>query len=217
VAHEYPFDWKRTLAFAPHQDTAAMVYLNSRRRHGDPNAPIQTPREEGDARLAVSQALTDAIHPDTGTRLFPRVIDLVREHGIDPAALGYPDLIALPDDPYWVRTRLSSGRNWVEPDSSLPGTHRPEGIVTLCSSGVTPGASSSADLQDVAPTVLALLGMPIPEHMEGRAFAGEARTSSLRFDRPSAAVAAPHEPTFEYTPEEQAVIEQRLADLGYLE
>ena len=31
VAAQFPFDWKRTLAFAPHQDTAAMVYLNSRR------------------------------------------------------------------------------------------------------------------------------------------------------------------------------------------
>ena len=27
VTAQYPFDWKRTLAFAPHQDTAAMVYV----------------------------------------------------------------------------------------------------------------------------------------------------------------------------------------------
>jgi len=27
----------------------------------------------------------------------------------------------------------------------------------------------------------------------------------------------PHSPPFEYTPEEQAIIERRLADLGYLE
>ena len=31
---QYPFDWKRTLAFAPHQDTAAMVYVNCAARHG---------------------------------------------------------------------------------------------------------------------------------------------------------------------------------------
>ncbi len=29
IAAQFPFDWKRTLAFAPHQDTAAMIYLNS--------------------------------------------------------------------------------------------------------------------------------------------------------------------------------------------
>ena len=33
------FDWKRTLAFAPHQDTAAMVYLNSAARHGGVKTP----------------------------------------------------------------------------------------------------------------------------------------------------------------------------------
>ena len=49
VAAQFPFDWKRTLAFAPHQDTAAMVYLNSteRRRRGpagDPPADRRGPR-----------------------------------------------------------------------------------------------------------------------------------------------------------------------------
>jgi hypothetical protein len=34
VAAQYRFDWKRTLAFAPHQDTAAMVYVNCAARHG---------------------------------------------------------------------------------------------------------------------------------------------------------------------------------------
>ena len=29
LSAQFPFDWKRTLAFAPHQDTAAMVYVNS--------------------------------------------------------------------------------------------------------------------------------------------------------------------------------------------
>ena len=40
----------------------------------------------------------------------------------------------------------------------------------------------------------------------------------MRQDPPAEAVAAgPHRSQFEYTPEEQAIIEQRLADLGYLE
>src|SRR5918998_1965375 len=50
VAAQFPFDWKRTLAFAPHQDTAAMVYLNSRARHA--GAPLATPRQVDDAREA---------------------------------------------------------------------------------------------------------------------------------------------------------------------
>src|SRR5271165_1717206 len=58
VAAQYPFDWKRTLAFAPHQDTAAMVYLNSTARH--PGAPLETPRQADEALAATVDALTRA-------------------------------------------------------------------------------------------------------------------------------------------------------------
>lgn len=42
---------------------------------------------------------------------------------------------------------------------------------------------------------------------------------SIREDGPSSPLVGPHvpRPQFDYTPEEQAIIEQRLADLGYLE
>ena len=41
--------------------------------------------------------------------------------------------------------------------------------------------------------------------------------SSFRRDPGHEALAGNHQAGFEYTPEEQALIEQRLADLGYLE
>ena len=44
-----------------------------------------------------------------------------------------------------------------------------------------------------------------------------AELPTMRQDPPANPVAGPHRPQFEYTPEEQAIIEQRLADLGYLE
>ena len=43
VSAQFPFDWKRTLAFAPHQDTAAMVYVNSPSRCGPPDRPALHP------------------------------------------------------------------------------------------------------------------------------------------------------------------------------
>ena len=39
----------------------------------------------------------------------PRSSPPPRAYQIDPAREGYPDLIALPDEPYWVRTKLTSG------------------------------------------------------------------------------------------------------------
>jgi hypothetical protein len=215
VQAQFPFDWNRTLAFAPHQDTAAMVYMNATTRR--PGAPLTTPRQVDDARNAAAAALAEARHPETGVPLFPRVIATGEAYGIDPAREGYPDLIALPDEAYWVRTKLAPGRNWVEADANLPGTHRPEGVVALRATGVAPGRTLSAELIDVTPTILKVLGLPIPSHVEGSPLSCVSSLPSTRLDVPHDAVTGPHQPDFEYTPEEQAIIEQRLADLGYLE
>jgi len=212
VAAQFPFDWKRTLAFAPHQDTAAMVYLNTTTRNAD--APLATPRQIDDALEAAHGALAEAKHPETGALLFPNIVSTAKEYGIDPVAEGYPDLIALPDDPYWVRTKLGPGRAWVEPDANLPGTHRPEGVVAACGPGINPGRNLAVNLRDVTPTVLALLGEAVPAHVQGTPMPF---VKPSRRDAPSAPIPAPHADQFEYTAEEQAIIEQRLADLGYLE
>jgi len=223
IEAQFPFDWSRTLAFAPHQDTAAMVYLNSSARR--PGAPLRNPRQVDEARAAASAALAEARHPETGVQLFPKVIDVAADYGVDPAREGYPDLLALPEENYWVRTKLAPGRAWVEADADLPGTHRPEGVVVLAAPGVTAGRTLNADLIDVAPTILNFFGLPAPASMEGKPLTALAERSptaptsatTIREDAPSPAIVGPHRAQFDYSPEDQAIIEQRLADLGYLE
>jgi predicted AlkP superfamily phosphohydrolase/phosphomutase len=215
VVSQFPFDWKRTLAFAPHQDTAAMVYLNSTARRA--GAPLSTPRQIDEARAEASAALAEAHHPETGAPLFPHIVATAEAYQLDPAREGYPDLIALPVESYWVRTKLAPGKAWVEADPNLPGTHRPEGIIALAGPGIAPGRTLRAELIDVAPTILKLFGLPIPGHIEGKPLGCLCDLPTTRQDPPASAVAGPHRPQFEYTPEEQAIIEQRLADLGYLE
>jgi predicted AlkP superfamily phosphohydrolase/phosphomutase len=223
---QFPFDWKRTLAFAPHQDTAAMVYVNCAARHGGmkTSAPRMTPRQIDDARAAAASALAEAKHPETGAPLFPQIIATAEAYSIDPTREGYPDLIGLPDEPYWVRTKLTTGLSWVEADPNLPGTHRPEGIVALAGAGLAPGRYLKAHLIDTTPTILALLGLGIPAHVEGKPIAGAVTHAAdpqgfaaIRQDADEDVLDGPHRKPFEYTAEEQGIIEQRLADLGYLE
>lgn len=216
VTAQWPLDWKRTLAFAPHQDTAAMVYLNSVDRRA--NAPLRTARQIDDARNGAAVALATARHHETGKPLFTQVICVAEEYGVDPAQVGYPDLIALPDEPYWVRTKLASGRRWVEPDPLLPGTHRPEGVIALAGAGLDLGKTLRANLRDVAPTILSLLGEPIPEYMEGGVIGTPETREITAHKAHGVAYSGPHTAQgFEYSAEEQALIEQRLSDLGYLE
>jgi hypothetical protein len=203
-----------------------MVYVNCAARHGDvkTTAPRMTPRQIDEARTAAAGALADAKHPDTGSPLFPQIIETADAYQIDPTREGYPDLIALPDEPYWVRTKLTSGLSWVEPDPNLPGTHRPEGIVALAGTGLVTGRYLKAHLIDATPTILALLGVAIPAHVEGKPIVGRATTPEethafavTRQDAADDLREGPHRTPFEYTSEEQALIEQRLAELGYLE
>jgi predicted AlkP superfamily phosphohydrolase/phosphomutase len=226
ISSQFPFDWKRTLAFAPHQDTAAMVYVNSAARQGltRHTAPLFTPRQIDDACEAAAQALGEAKHPETGRPLFPQIIPTARTYQLDPAREGYPDLIALPDEPYWVRTRLTGNGSWVSPDPNLPGTHRPQGIFALTGAGLPPGRTIHARLIDATPTILNLLGLPIPSFIEGRPITGQPASEEhqcnftpIRHDPPQEALDGPHRRPFDYSAEEQAIIEQRLADLGYLE
>lgn len=203
-----------------------MVYVNSAARQGITRhtAPLFTPRQIDDACRTAAAALLEAHHPETGRPLFPKIIPTASAYNLDPAREGYPDLIALPDDPYWVRTRLTGNGSWVTPDPNLPGTHRPEGIVALAGTGLASGRTLKARLIDATPTILNLLGLPIPNHVEGRPITGDATTPDLkstfiptRQDGPEVVLEGPHRRQFEFTAEEQAILEQRLADLGYLE
>jgi predicted AlkP superfamily phosphohydrolase/phosphomutase len=183
-----------------------------------------SPRQIDEARSAAAAALAEARHPETGRPLFPLIIPTAEAYQLDPASEGYPDLIALPDEPFWVRTKLSSSPRWVEPDANLPGTHRPEGIVALSGVDIPAGRNLKANLTDATPTILALLGLPIPAHIEGQpivvptsASGSSATFAPTRHHGRAEALGGPHQKPFDYSFEEQQIIEQRLAELGYLE
>lgn len=220
---EFPLDWTKTLGFAPHQDTGAMIYLN--RSWFRKGAPLTTPRQIDDAKSQFMQVLSEVTAPEDGTKLFPSVIDVARAHNVDPAAEGFPDVIAMPRHDLWVRTKIHGRTAWVEPDSDLPGNHRPEGVIMACGAGIEPGHRLSCDLIDFAPTLLGRLGLAeLSQGMEGVDIFGNAAGVNSRKDNGHShhqhaphSAAAPQKAGFEYDDEEQRLIEQRLADLGYLE
>jgi hypothetical protein len=101
----------------------------------------------------------------------------------------------------------------------LSGTHRRDGIFIISGPGVKAGTEiKDARIIDVAPTILAILGVPIPGYMDGSVL-WEAFTGSIVEDVMLAdSFATVHTPPSQssYTPEDAAKISQRLEDLGYL-
>jgi arylsulfatase A-like enzyme len=71
---------------------------------------------------------------------------------------------------------------------------------------------------DLAPTILYLLGYPVPDDMDGRVMA-EALTNGYLAKHPVRVAASTWEAADEetdFSPSEEAVITERLKELGYL-
>ena len=105
--------------------------------------------------------------------------------------------------------------------SEWGGTHRLNGILIARGSDFRSGAEmANARLIDIAPTVLHLLGVPVPEDMDGKVLASAFQPDFL-LARPVQSGAASGTSATDrssgYTDEEAAKVEERLQALGYLE
>jgi hypothetical protein len=132
-------------------------------------------------RREVVDVLLDAREPETGRPLFDDAFDVAERLGVDPAAEGLPDVLAPSADGFQAQAKWSPfRRDLLRPDPNLPATHYREGVLAIDAPGLRPGDHLVADLHDIAPTAMALLGLRVPEPMEGRAL-NEAFAAPLRF------------------------------------
>ncbi len=95
-----------------------------------------------------------------------------------------------------------------ERGAGMNGVHRPEGILCLNGPRVGCGDLSGAWIGDLAPTLLSLLDVGVPDWMEGRTLVGTPREISEPPDRSPAGIPL--------TPREERRLESRLRALGYL-
>ena len=142
-------------------------------------------------------AAVDAAGPDA-------TLVVVSDHGF---ALG-----VLPDDPAVTR----------DPHRATASSHRPEGVLMVAGGRVRSGSHfSPASLLDLAPTLLALVGVPPSREMPGRVL-GEVFTNLPEPDRVAsytrrtpAAAPSPASATGPADQADQAAVEH-LRNLGYL-
>lgn len=218
-------DWSQTRAYAV--GTMGNVYLNVRGR--EPQGVVEAVEYER-TRDQVIDAMRELVDPETNRSIFDAVYRR-EEIYTGPALDRAPDVIGLIDGPYhiaavdWRNAKLREkdtkavveklgGEMLFVSDTS--GQHRMDGILAAGGAGVAPGAAFSRPPQliDLAPTVLQLLGEPVPDDMDGRVLAEMLTTArAVKFAAPPAFVNAALDG---YSEEEAKAIEERLAGLGYL-
>lgn len=155
-------DWRRTWAYS-HSEVGS-IYLNRRGR--EPRGIVG----QADARRVLSelaQGLEELRVPGGGP-LLGEVVFGREVYGGPQAHLG-PDLLFLSRDLRWMGKGLGGFlANRVFTPSAVRAGHRMEGALVISGEGVVRGRDLTGALPDLAPTLLALLGVPIPSWMDGR-------------------------------------------------
>jgi len=155
-------DWKRTAVFSPFGQLSGCLFVNR---------ALFTRESEADrVKQEAIEVCRNARDRETGDPLFSEVFDVAERYGIDPLAEGLPEILALSADGYQAQAKWRvTLRNEIQrPDPNLPATHWMDGIIAIDAPDIKPGTQVQADLHDVAPTALAMLGLRVPETMEGR-------------------------------------------------
>jgi predicted AlkP superfamily phosphohydrolase/phosphomutase len=212
-------DWSRTRAYA--QGNFGQIFLNLKGRQPQGCVVPEDARPLLDDLKAGLMAIR---HPETGGPLVERVYE--REELYDgPHIELAPDLTVVLGDWRYRTIGLHdfTTHKLISPAFGPTGDHRMNGIFVASGPAFRPGAALGRDatLLDIAPTLLQLLGVPVPADMDGRVLTEVLDPAVVPLSTTSEpeAIAAPTdaEPApVAYTDAEDAAIQQRLADLGYL-
>ena len=161
LSHQH-IDWGRTRAYS--FGNVGQVYLNLRGRE-----------PQGIVAQAERKALAEEIRAGLMSLRNPANGELVFEAGCFKEQLysgealeDAPELILLPNEGYMaVGTSEFVSKRIVSPACWGSGWHRMDGILMANGPHVKPGQLTNARLMDMASTLLYLMGLPVPQTLDG--------------------------------------------------
>lgn len=198
-------DWSRTRVFALPQGP---IYIN---RDLVPDA-----QDYERLRDELIQGLRELVDPDTGRPVVRQVFRREEVYSGEHLAQA-PDLVVLDEDAYHNRAGLgqqdvfASGWRW-------KGNNRYQGMFVLAGQGIRAGHRlEGARIVDLAPTLLHLAGVPVPEDMDGQILSAALEPNSALAAREVRRQAPLGSQGAGETDEEyEEIVGSRLRDLGYL-
>lgn len=212
-----PLDWERSRAYFASGTYGIRINLRGREARGivEPGGEYESLRAE---ILERTLAATD---PVSGGRVFSNAW-FSNELYEGPEVGWAPDIVLEPDPgPGYALIAGDPGRpELVLPSRKSRGSHRPEGVLLLTGPSVRrTGGRSIANIVDIAPTVLRLLGLHVPPDMDGRALSEALETLPDPAELPFAQSGAHGHrgSTGGYSDDEEGEVRERLRNLGYID
>ena len=170
-------DWRRTLAYSEELDYHPHVWLNLAGREPE---GIVSPARAGETLARVVAALGDW-RDDSGRPIVRRVwrreeiyrgpfVERAPDLLLELALMdGYSSSCLRSDGPGPALRRLRPAEYGAGRGRGMNGAHRRDGLFVLAGPGVrAAGELATADIVDVLPTLLALVGMDVPLGLDGR-------------------------------------------------
>ena len=158
-------DWTRTKAYAPFGWSG--IYINTKGIR--PNGSVD-PGEYDLIRDQIVERWKALTNPYTGEPV-GGPIHVNAEMFSGPFAPYGPDVMPLPLDQHYMPVCFFgfASKEPVYKNNTLFGNHRMQGVLFANGAGIRPGTVTGASLMDMAPTLLYLLGHPVPDDMDGKA------------------------------------------------
>jgi predicted AlkP superfamily phosphohydrolase/phosphomutase len=211
-------DWRRSRAYSFGRHVGA-IYINVKGR--EPQGCVERGAEYERVRDEIIERAKDFRDPHDGRLIIDRVLkreDIWHGPHVDEA----PDLVMLPKEPTDIFFGLADfGSNQLmDRVYRYSGMHRNDGLLFMRGPMIKKGHTfSGAAIQDMAPTILYAMGLPIARDMDGKPLTGAftyefTAEHPISYDDGTSAAQTPQ--IADYSDEEAKQVEERLKELGYL-
>jgi predicted AlkP superfamily phosphohydrolase/phosphomutase len=212
---DFDIDWPKTKAFVPYTGQIHGISLNMMGRQPD---GVVDPNDYESLRDTIRRELLGLRDEQNGKKIVRKVFKREEIYS-GPFIEESPDLLfTLEDYRYFVSSRIRRGVFGKEKRGL--GTHRPNGLLFIRGKGVSNGKEIlGSRIIDVAPTILYLLGLPIPKGFDGRVLTEALEPDVLKaYPIKKEDISLEVEGTeFKMTKTEEEEVRKSLRGLGYVE